>query len=140
MTHQPPEGSRVIIFATVGHNARDWESANRITTNGLHAFGYHAVHVRVTDAETARAIRAQIDGPKPVLTDAEQGLYEFHREEARLRRERDEMGRLQHEANLVLQATEHVHKHGPVALVDCTETLCAGARRVAIKAKEALGR
>ena len=60
MTH-PKEGDRLVIFTTVGHNARDLPEVMRIVTTALHAFGYHAVHFRLADAEDTRQARGILE-------------------------------------------------------------------------------
>lgn len=50
------DGDRLVIFATKHHNARDFESMQRIVTTALHAFGYGATYFRLTDRDhTTRA-------------------------------------------------------------------------------------
>lgn len=58
----PAEGDRIVIFTTVGHNARDLPSIMRIVTTALHSFGYHAVHWRVAPAGAAREARRLLEG------------------------------------------------------------------------------
>lgn len=62
MTHQSPtEGTRLVIFASAQHHARDLESVLRIVSTALHTFGYGAVHWRLTGAETAGEARRLIE-------------------------------------------------------------------------------